>query len=445
MNDRRRRKRSREELEFLPAALEILETPPSPSARWTAWLIMLLFVLTIGWSIWGRIDTVATAEGQLVTKDRVKVIQPLETSIVRAIHVSDGQSVKQGELLIELDPTETQANVDSVKYDLLKSRLEGAAAKAILTDDPTSGFEEPESADANLLEATRLQMLGEWEKQRASLASIDADIEDQQAQITGLDLESKKLTDTLPIIEERLKTQEDLFDKGLSRKPEMLQLRQTVIETKSNIENTKAQQLQGQARLDSKMKKREEAVASFRATHLEKRTEALRKIATLEQQSLKEGRRGQDRQLRAPVDGTVFGLQVFTIGGVVSTKDTLMRIAPAGSELEAEVTVLNKDIGFVEAGQDVEIKLETFPFTRYGLIPGVVKQVGRDAIPDEKKGLVYKAEVTLKKDKILVGDKWVPLAPGMSMQAEIKTGDRRVIEYFLSPFLRYRDEALRER
>ena len=146
---------------------------------------------------------------------------------------------------------------------------------------------------------------------------MDADIEDQKAQITGLDLEQKKLIDTLPITLERLKTQED--------------------------------------RLCSRL----------------------------------------------------------TLG--------------------------------VEAGQEVEIKLETFPFTRFGLIPGRVKQLGRDVIQDKKKGPVYKAEVTLKADKILVGSKWVPLAPGMAMQAEIKTGDRRVIEYFLSPFLRYRDEALRER
>ncbi len=145
------------------------------------------------------------------------------------------------------------------------------------------------------------------------------------------------------------------------------------------------------------------------------------------------------------MDGTIFGLSVFTVGGVVTTKDVLMRIAPAGSELEAEVTVLNRDIGFVEAGQEVEIKLETFPFTRFGLIPGRVKQVGRDAIADEDKGLVYRAELTLLEDKILVGSKWVPLSPGMAIQAEIKTGDRRVISYFLSPFLRYRDEALRER
>lgn len=445
MTSRRERKRTREELEFLPANLEILETPPSPSARWTAWLIMLFFALAIGWSIWGRIDTVATAEGMLVTKDRVKVIQPLESSIVRAIHVHDGQFVKQGELLIELDPTETQANVESLKYDLQKARLEAAAAASILAMTPSIDFEAPEGSETAMSEATRLQMMGEWEKHRAELASIDADIEDLKAQITGFELEQKKLSDTLPIVEERLKTQDDLLEKGLARKPEMLQLKQAVIEMKSGIENSKTLQLQGQARLESRMKKREEAIALFRAQHLEKRTEALRKIATIEQQSLKEDRRGQDRKLRAPVDGTVFGLQMYTVGGVVTTKDVIMRIAPAGSDLEAEVTVLNRDIGFVEAGQDVEIKLETFPFTRYGLVPGVVKQVGRDAISDEKKGLVYKAEVSLKAHNILVGDKWVPLAPGMVMQAEIKTGDRSVISYFLSPFLRYRDEALRER
>ncbi len=108
-------------------------------------------------------------------------------------------------------------------------------------------------------------------------------------------------------------------------------------------------------------------------------------------------------------------------------------------------TVLNRDIGFVAKGQSVEIKLETFPFTKYGLIPGVVQEVWRDAIQDDKQGLVYKTEITLLAFKILIGDTWVLLTPGMATQAEIKTGDRRVIEYFLSPFLRYRAEALRER
>lgn len=118
---------------------------------------------------------------------------------------------------------------------------------------------------------------------------------------------------------------------------------------------------------------------------------------------------------------------------------------PVNSTLEIEAKVLNKDIGIVAVGQPVEIKLETFPFTRHGLIPGVVKQIWRDAVPDDKQGLVYKTEIALKETRILVGSKWVPLAPGMSVQAEIKTGDRSIISFFLSPFLRYRDEALCER
>jgi hemolysin D len=217
------------------------------------------------------------------------------------------------------------------------------------------------------------------------------------------------------------------------------------IEMKADREGNKASQVQGQARLESRDKKRQETVAAFRAENLQKRAEALREIASLEQQILKEERRAEDRRLRAPVAGTVFGLSVFTIGGVVTTKDTLLRIVPEGSRLEAEIVVLNRDIGFVAEHQPAEVKLETFPFTRYGLIEGEVTQVSHDAVPDEKQGLVYKATVALKTDKILVGDKWVPLAPGMQVQAEVKTGERRVISYFLSPLLRYRDESLRER
>lgn len=443
--DRRALKRNREELEFLPAAQEILDTPPNPYARWTAFFLTMFFTIALAWSILGRIDTVATAEGQLVTKDRVKVIQPLENSIVRAIHVTDGQAVKSGELLVELDPTDAQANVDALRYDLVKARLEAASAQAILTDDPLGQFKAPDQVEDNLLEATRLQMVGAWEKHRATLASLDAEIEDQKAANASLGLTLDKIEITLPIVQERLDTQQDLFDKGLGRKPELLQLRQSLVEMQASTETTKAEQMQGKSKLDSRMKKRDEAVAGFRAENLQLRAEALRKIASLEQQILKEERRAQDRKLRAPVDGTVFGLSVFTVGGVVTTKDVVLRIAPAGSGLEAEVTVLNRDIGFVEVGQAVEIKLETFPFTRFGLIPGVVKQVGRDAIQDEKSGPVYRAEVTVLADNILVGQKYVPLAPGMALQAEIKTGDRRVIDYFLSPFLRYRDEALRER
>lgn len=440
-----RKKRTRDELEFLPAALEVLETPPRPAARLTAITICGFFAAAIAWACLGFVDTVATTQGQLVTVDRVKLIQPIENGIVRALYVRDGQRVKQGDLLLELDPTEAQANVDSLRSDLSKARLDATAAAAVMTEAPLDAFQPPPGADPLLVEATRLQMLGEHEKQKATIASIDADIEDQEASLAVLHVQAIRLTEVLPLLNERLETSEELLKKGLTKRSETLQLKQTYLEASAEIEGNKSAQFQAEAKIEARRKKKTETDSGFRAEQLQKRAEALRRIASLEQQLVKEDRRAQDRQLRAPIDGTVFGLTVFTVGGVVATKDVILRLVPSGTQLEAEVIVLNKDIGFVEDGQSVEIKLETFPFTRYGLIEGHVKQVWRDAIPDEKQGLIYKAELRLKQDRILIGGKWVPLAPGMAIQAEIKTGERRVIEYFLSPFLRYRDESLRER
>lgn len=438
-------KRSREELEFLPAALEVLETPPRPAARMIALLISTFFFAAIYWAIAGRIDTVAVAEGQLVPSDRVKLIQPLENGIIRAINVRDGQEVKAGDILISLDPTETAANVEALKSDLTKAKLDESVAAALLNPNPTYTFSAQNGADETLVSAARAQLLGEVKKLQASLALVDSEVEEQRAIYIQNETQLKKAKDTTPLITDRLDGLNQLDKQGLVRKPELLATRRSLIENKSEILSARSGMDQATARIESRNKRRIELIETARSDALQRRAEALRKIASIEQQLFKEQRRQKDRDLKAPVDGTVFGLSIHTVGGVVTTKDVVLRLVPAGSTLELECKVLNKDIGFVQEGQEVEIKLETFPFTRYGLIDGVVKQVWRDAIPDENRGLIYKAEITLKQNKILVGNRWQPLVPGMSAQAEIKTGDRSIISFFLSPFLRYRDEALRER
>lgn len=280
---------------------------------------------------------------------------------------------------------------------------------------------------------------------KASLATVDAEIAERRAARIGYAGQLVKANKSTPLIAQRLDGLEVLDKKDLVRLPDLISVRQQKLDNEAEIETLAASIEQASSRMESKEKRREEIISSVRADALERHADALRRIATLEQQLRKEERREGDRTLRAPVDGIIVGLSVFTVGGVVTTKDVLMRLVPDDAVLEAEVVVLNKDIGFVRDGMPVEIKLETFPFTRYGLLDGEVKQVWRDAIQDEKQGLVYKAVVALKTKQILINDKWVPLAPGMSMQAEIKTGDRRVIDYFLSPLLRYQDESLRER
>lgn len=436
---------ARGELEFLPAALEILDSPPRPAARMAATAICTFFVLAIVWAVVGKVDTVAVAQGQLLPTARVKLIQPLETAIVRAIHVRDGQTVQAGDVLIELDPTDAQSNYGALKADFVKAQLDAALALALLSDKPEEEVLSAPDADPLLIAAAQAQLSGEVEKLRATLHLHSADLEEQSASLAAFETQLRKAEAATPLVQERLDGLEELNAKQLVRKPDLFATRQQKIDNVSERESAHSGIQQVRSRIAARERKLEEAKANFRADALQRRADALRRVASLGQQLKKEEQRQADRLLRTPVDGVVLALAVHTVGGVVSTKDVLMRIVPAGSELILEAMVLNQDIGFVEKGQKVEIKLDTFPFTRYGLIDGEVTAVWRDAIEDEKRGLVYKAEINLKSDKILVGNKWVPLAPGMAAQAEIRTGDRPVIDYFLSPFLRYQNEALRER
>jgi hemolysin D len=436
---------TRKEMEFLPAALEVLDTPARPAGRIAALTICLFFLFAVIWSIFGRVDTVAVAEGQLVPTERVKLIQPLETAIVRAIHVQDGQRVSEGDVLVELDPTDAESNYGALKADLTKAYLDAAVATALIADDSLAAFVAPHRAPELLVEASRSQLQGELKKLEATLLLAEADLEEQEAAMAAYEAQLKKAEAAVPLVDERLSGLEDLNEKQLVRKPDLFATRQQKIDNLSDQETAKSSILQTRSRIDARHRKIDEAKASFRADALQRRADALRRIASLEQQIKKEEQRQRDRLLRAPATGVVVGLSVYTVGGVVTTKDVLMRIVPEGSVLLLEATVLNQDIGFVQKGQKVEIKLETFPFTRYGLIDGEVREVWRDAIADEKKGLVYKSEIALKQDHILVDDRWVPLSPGMVAQAEIKTGERPIIQYFLSPLLRYQSESLRER
>jgi hemolysin D len=438
-------RRAREAYEFLPAALEVLEKPPHPAARVVLGVIVTFIVVALAWSIWGRIDQVAMATGQIVPTTRAQLIQPIENGIVRAIHVRDGQRVKAGDLLLELDPTEASASVEAARSERDKARLDLAVADALLADAPLSALVVPSDIVGPLQEAARSQLKGEVEKLASTLAGLTADVTEQEAMLAATERQLEKTHELTAHIEKRLEGLEDLNEQGLVRLPDLTTARQAWIENTSEIATLTYTIDQGKSRIESRRRKREEAINTARADALTRRADALKRIANLDQQLRRDEQRARDRQLRAPSDGTVYGLTTFTVGGVVTTKDVVMRLVPESATLEAEVMVLNKDIGFVSQGQGAVVKLETFPFTRYGYVEGTVKTVSRDAITDEKQGLVYKAEVALHADRILVGDNWVKLLPGMAVQGEIKTGDRSVIDYFLSPLLKYRDESLRER
>ncbi|MGX2040610.1 HlyD family type I secretion periplasmic adaptor subunit [Methylocaldum sp. MU1018] len=435
------------EAEFLPAALALQETPVSPAPRVFMWLIMTFAATALSWSIVGQVDVVASAEGKIIPDDRTKIVQPMETAKVTAIHVRDGQSVEAGEVLIELDPTMAQADADRIANDLLTARLDATRAKALLeaieSKRPTSI--RIEGLDESRLAAERRLLEGQYLEYRAKLKQLEAEIVRRTAEERATRELLRKLEQTLPITREQAEDYRGLRERNFVSKHAYLELEQARIEQERDLAAQQAKLAEIQAALAESRQQREALIAETRRVALDKLHEAEQRVTDLTQELIKAETRGRFMTLTAPVDGVVQQLSVHTVGGVVTPAQPLLVIVPRDNPLEVEAFIQNKDIGFVNAGQEAEVKVETFPFTKYGTIPAKVIQVSNDAVQDEKRGLIYAARVALSCATMSVEDKTVNLTPGMAVTVEIKTGKRCLIEYFLSPLLQYKDESLRER
>ncbi len=445
----------RHEYEFLPAALEVQETPPSPIGRLITWSLLALITIAIAWAIVGQVDIVATAQGKIIPGGRDKLIQPLEIGVVRRIHVKEGQQVEKGDLLVELDTTASRADEARMRRDLSLARLEAARLRTLLADDKP-GADPGQPAEGNALMALKAtapdDFAVQWnllQSQRhehaASRAALENDIRKLQAERTVTRNILAKLQATLPLVSERARALKEMAEANLGPRQQYLEVEQQRLEQQHDTATQKS-------RLDeiaAAIAAAEQQLSSFEAEHartlLTQLTETESRINTLAHELEKAEQRHRLQHLKAPIAGTVQQLAIHTEGGVVTPAQTLMVIVPEESVLEVEAWIANKDIGFVNEGQSAEVKVEAFPFTKYGVIDAELTDLSPNAISDEKMGLVYRAQVLLKTTRILVKDKWVRLSPGMAVTVEVKTGKRRLIEYFLSPLLKYTDESVRER
>lgn len=460
--------RSEAELAFLPAAIEIVERPPPPVAGTIEATIIILFCVAIAWACVGKIDIVATAPGRIVPSGRSKVIQPFETGVVRAIHVHDGQAVAAGEVLIELDPTISDAERKHLEGDLATAELDVARLTAALSEDadPLAAFHPPQNIDAALVATQRHFLANQLEEHRAKLAALDRQKSQKQAELATVDATVAKLEAILPVLEQRVDIRQSLLSHETGSKAYYLELLQAQVEMQQDLLVQKSRSTEAQAALAAITESRAQTDAEFRRSLSGDLVEAQRKAAGLTEDIVKAGQRSRLQVLTAPVDGTVQQLSVHTVGGVVTPAQSLLVLVPADSHLEIEAMVSNRDIGFVHVGQDVEIKVDTFNFTRYGLIHGKVLSISQDAISHDKpqdrsddptpgattsssepKGqeLVYAARLSLDRTQMQVEENLVNLSPGMAITGEIKTGSHAIISYLLSPLLKYSQESLRER
>ncbi|MFB4202370.1 Hemolysin secretion protein D, plasmid [wastewater metagenome] len=445
------RRRDGTEREFLPAALEVQETPPSPAGRVITGLIVGVFVVAVVWSYVGHVDVVATATGKIVPSGHVKVIQPMEQATVRAIRVAEGQRVEAGDVLVEFDPTIGRADRNRLREQLMAARLDRARLLAEIdavdgSDRNAAGMADwPKGADPAAVATQKRLLSGELADHRASVAALQAELVRARAERNSTAQDKRRLESTLPLIAKRAAALHSLASRDMASEFEYLDVERTRLDHTGQIRTTDARLVELDARIDAVRRRIDAQRAKFRKDVATDLVDAQKRIATTREELRKAMARAEWSTLRAPISGFVQGLKIHTTGGVVEPAQELMRVVPEGAELQVQAWLANRDVGFVDEGQTAEVKVETFPFTRYGTLHATVTHVSNDATAQENGGLIYETTAALERSWIEVDGRQIPLSPGMTVSLEIKTGQRRVLDFVLAPLVEHVDESARER
>lgn len=435
------------EVEFLPAALEVTERPVSPTARAVAWVLMIGLVLAIAWTVFGRVDVVASAPGSLIPTGNVKLVQSPGAGVVRAIYVRNGDAVRKGQALLDLDPTIAGADLAAARTALATAELDVARNRAIA--DALSGrglrFVPPRQTPPEIADTQRRLIAAQLAEIEATTASLGSARGAALADARAARATAARLDDTVPILDKQIARMNRLDQRGYAPGQRLLELERQRRTEAGDRQVALAQVDRGLA----DARKLEQQVMETRETA---RRTALADLAKAEAEAVlrreevtKANQMNRFQRLRAPVDGTVQNLEAHTVGGVIEAAKPVMTVVPARGSLEVQAKVMNKDVGFVRQGQEAAVKLEAFPFTRYGTIPGRVRTISRDAVQDKDLGLVYMATVTLERSYIDADGRRYGLAPGLAATVDVKTGTRRIVSYLLSPLQTSISQAGRER
>lgn len=435
------------ELEFLPAALEVEHTPPVPAARALLWALVLLSVLTLAWSVWGQVDIVGIAPGRVVATGRTKLVQPFETAVVSRLHVREGQRVHAGELLVELDVTAARAARRRLRLECATHALDHQRLAQLVagTEEFDPGPPPVGAWPPVLLARARQRHAVARDEFRAALASLAAEGREKRAARAALTARIAQLARTLPLVSETAEAHRQLIASGVVPRVRWLEVERTRIEVEQELGARRDEQRALDAALAAQARRTTATAAQFHARWLAERAETGERLAACREELVNAERHLALGRLTAPIDGIVQQLAVHTEGGVVTPAQVLMLIAPIAAPLEVEARVANRDIGFVHVGMRAGVKIDTYDYTRYGLVYGTVTSLSRDAVAEAEREPYFLAQLRLDSARLMLDGAPLVIEPGMLATVELRLGARRVIEFLLSPLLRYRDESGRER
>lgn len=442
-------KEDRLQYEFLPAAEEIVETPPSPFGRIVLWLITALLIVALAWSYFGKLDIIAPATGRIVPEGSIKTVQPASAGVVTEIKVSEGQKVKKGDLLIQLDNSIAKADVKTAEQALTVAKLErDILAKTLAGEnvaETVNAADIPDGVKRHLIAlAESKSSASDVQRQllSAGVSSAQQQVETQRQNKRSAEDTIAKLRTREQELKNDLENANPLTENGIRN--EIRSVQQQITSLESSLASYDQQIAQAQTGVTEANERVNAYSAENKASTYSDIVDGEKRITELENTVAKAKQVVEQLSIKAPVDGAVLSLATKTVGGVVTAAQPVVEIVPEGTKLVVDATVQNKDIGFIEVGQPVVIKIDTYSFQRYGYLKGTVKSISPDAINDEKQGLVYKMKVEIHGNETSKNNT-IKVEPGLSVTAEITTGKRRIIEFFLDPLMTHTDTSLEVR
>jgi len=424
--------------EFKPLLVEIEDRPLNPLGRMLLWTIVAFMVLGGLWLFFAKIDIVVSARGKIIPYGEIKVLQPIETGVISKLLVKEGELVHKGQVLMEIDPSVTETNLESKEKNLELLEIEIIRLMALIEN---KDFISPAFCKDTVVLATQVLIfktskLG-YEQQHLL---IEKQVLQVQEQIGSMNVDKSRLTQHLENAQKKEERLQEVID--IIARSEYDEIHKEVIEYEEQIRMKEHEVIQLNEKLNELTEQKLLITQEYQNKLLEELTQK-RKEATLLKVEIESIEFQKSKQsMTSPVDGYISKLMVHTIGGVVTPAEKLIFIVPNNVPLVIKATVQNQDIGFIKEGMESAVKVDTFDFQKYGLIPAEVSHISNDAIEDEKLGPIYEVYLNPTNNFLIVNGEKVYLNSGMSVTAELKVGKRRVIEFFIYPLIKYLDEGM---
>ena len=433
-----------EDKEFLPPAVEVLETPPSPAGRMLVWAVVGLFILAVLWAFIGEIDEVVVARGKVIPIGYTKVLQAEDKGIVKRILVQEGQKVKRGELLMELDRTMSESDLNALKKEIAYYDTNIRRILAELEDKPFVAGEGSQTDSRDFIQQMSLYRSRQSEK-RAKLEFYDAQIRQKEDSVRVAESSLVKYQELLKIAREREANLKEIVKQGAISRYTYLEYQGKRIELEQNVSMNRSELSAAQAEVSAARQEKAQYQAEWNRQLQEELINSRKQFNTLKESERKAELKNKLIEIKSPVDGAVHKLDIHTVGAVVREAQGLMEVVPDGTPMEIEAWMENQDVGFVTPGMPVEVKVDAFNFQKFGTLKGKVREISPDAIEDKERGQLYRVMVSVDEEKLHMDSRDLQVYPGMAVSAEIKTRKKRIIDFFLEPFQTYKSEALRER